>query len=915
MGDVLNELDNEYQTLFNKYKNNYEVAEFYPTNASIETSRVGCLPTNALKLQKINDELHTPESCKMAVSLSAANTRPKPASKSPGLKGRIHKKPIDITSTRFNSLSAALGDKMPSKDAPFLILWFGVIMPDVNGSWNISITTNTKANVWFDEYAGERGTYFNSTLKTAESNPSKTVSVGKDAIKDKPIYMLMTVEHSMTNRIPEFSLTIQPPSSSAYSSPEKMYDCLFTYKNDDGSTYKPPNLYYAFVENSPEDTEKNMYQCYYGTSLNSVDAYNNTDNTDGYYHSTDEVQVWSLFEQNNTTDIKPGNRIKIDGTGVHVFNAQGAIVKTLHTLQKDPMVRYVRIEMNKDKPKSLMLNINEIEVFDVDGNKIPADKMSARLGPQYGNGKDFGAQFLVDGVKQSSDKGKYVLPHTTSSPAAFIEVDLIKARPISKVKVYNRNDCCKDRILNGQVVFLGQDKEQICRFPVTQINDVYDFNLSSGGCTTTTSKVNKHIGSTGIKYTLGLLYNSKKIQFALMRMEKNTPVLDTVLAEIKGGKSVPNYKWFLERNNQKFTETSEEVSASRPLISADSRCKLMIDAYGNCIIQESRMGCPNKHGRVSYRKPSNPDDKQYLYAINTDENYNKTYYVNKMSNTMQYLPRNSPMLEHVNEYTAIKNYVPSGEHRATAFVASREECEAKCNDASGCPWYAIYKQDNKNMCVIGKNQPEDIVSADMLSPVPSGVSHASVNIRNKQLRHDEKYMLDKNIPHNRIMNKKDASPYVPYNKGAPISGMTPLGILSEKDVQDYFKKQNHVVNGAEALNGTEGFAGEISKIQNELVEPAIRRGQTYNKSLSDMTDKSANIETTIGKYEQVRDVMTKNEIYKFNTSDFREKPTLADGILEDNKELVYQQNLMYLTTGIAVATLGIAAALVVRSRG
>lgn len=616
--------------------------------------------------------------------------------------------------------------------------------------------------------------------------------------------------------------------------------------------------------------------------------------------------------------VKPGNRIKIDGTGVHVFNAQGAIVKTLHTLQKDPMVRYVRIEMNKDKPNSLMLNINEIEVFDVDGNKIPADNMSARLGPQYGNGKDFGAQFLVDGVKQSINKGKYILPHTTSSRAAFIEVDLIKARPISKVKVYNRNDCCKDRILNGQVVFLGQDKAQICRFPVTQINDVYDFNLSSGGCSTTTSKVDKHIGSTGIQYTLGLLYNSKKIQFALMRVEKNTPVLDTVLAEIAGGKSVPNYKWFLERNNQKFTETSEEVSASRPLISADSRCKLSIDAYGNCIIQESRMGCQNRNGRVSYRKPSNPDEKQYVYAINDDDNYNKTYYVNKMTNTMQYLPRNNPMLENVNEYTTIKNYVPSGEHRTNAITATRDECEAKCNDASGCPWYASYNQDNKNMCVIGKDQTEDIVSADMLTPVPMGVSKASVNIRNKQIRYDEKYMLDKNIPYHRIMNKKDASPYVPYVKGSSISGMTPLGILSEKDVQDYFKKQNNTVNGgSENFRGAEGFEGEISKIQNELVEPSIRRGHTYNKSLNDMADKSSNIETTIGKYEKVRDVMNKNDMYKFNPQHmgvFGEKPTLADGILEDNKELVYQQNLMYFTTGIAVATLGIAAALVVRSR-
>lgn len=259
------------------------------------------------------------------------------------------------------------------------------------------------------------------------------------------------------------------------------------------------------AQNSPEDSKNKLYQCHYATSLDGTVPYKSTDATDGFYHSTEEVAIWRLLDS-NTPDvalIKPGNVIRMDSNGVHVFNAQNVIVKTLHTFRKNPLIRYIRIERNEDKNEPIMLNINEVEVYNEKG-KIPKNEMSAKLSPQYGDTGNFGSQNLIDGNTASRAGNKWALPHTNSHMNAYIEVDLLNARPITKVVVHNRNDCCKDRILRGQVVLLDGDRKRVCRFPITQIMNKYEYNISKDGCNTTSSAEATTVEGTGIKYTLGL---------------------------------------------------------------------------------------------------------------------------------------------------------------------------------------------------------------------------------------------------------------------------------------------------------------------------------------------------------------------------------------------------------------------------
>src|SRR5690349_18707948 len=86
-----------------------------------------------------------------------------------------------------------------------------------------------------------------------------------------------------------------------------------------------------------------------------------------------------------------------------------------------PKTRYVRLEFTDGKPH--ILNINEIQAFNTEGVNVALGK-KATLGKQYGSTNDFGAQYLVDGILDSTVNGKYKLPHTDNIKDAFMEVDL-----------------------------------------------------------------------------------------------------------------------------------------------------------------------------------------------------------------------------------------------------------------------------------------------------------------------------------------------------------------------------------------------------------------------------------------------------------------------------------------------------------
>lgn len=110
-----------------------------------------------------------------------------------------------------------------------------------------------------------------------------------------------------------------------------------------------------------------------------------------------------------------------------------------------PVGRYVRIEANGLQ----ILHVNQIEVYDEKGDLIPPSELKGSVGPgTYTSNWD--GSLLLDGKKVRSAQIDGIA-HTPVGNGlgvedAFLQVDLGKDRPVSKVLVFNRSDCCQSRI-------------------------------------------------------------------------------------------------------------------------------------------------------------------------------------------------------------------------------------------------------------------------------------------------------------------------------------------------------------------------------------------------------------------------------------------------------------------------------------
>jgi len=330
--DPLIELNNEYIALQQKYKDNYEIVDFYPYPANIVNTNIGCASKSSpLQFKKLDNKLHTPESCKVAVSISNPRKLEYDSkNKKQGLFCTIkfeNGSTTTHTATDFNTLYAALNNNMPNSDTSYTATWKGVIVPDVDGDWSIEIKSNDTFYLWMGSIVYENMTEYNATLT---SNNSKNLKMSKNHMVPICIQWNKT-----TMKAPTFSLIIRAPATSVYSDSKKMFDCLFSYMNTDDTLYEPSPLYYSLVENSSNDTKQNLFQCHYSTSLNGTKIYDSSDVSGGFYISTEDVVIPTTGSLPNKF-IKPGNSMKIDSSGVHIFNSQNVAVKTLVSMAIPP---------------------------------------------------------------------------------------------------------------------------------------------------------------------------------------------------------------------------------------------------------------------------------------------------------------------------------------------------------------------------------------------------------------------------------------------------------------------------------------------------------------------------------------------------------------------------------------------------
>jgi hypothetical protein len=124
-------------------------------------------------------------------------------------------------------------------------------------------------------------------------------------------------------------------------------------------------------------------------------------------------------------------------------------------------VQYVRIT---NKPNEF-LNIAEIEVYDMNNNNIALNK-TVTMSSIF---PSFEGKLLVDGNRTN-------FAHTNNGPSEFMEINLGSEFVIKSIKIYNRVDCCKER-LNGAKLEIRDSKNNKHEFPqISTTQDIYEFN-------------------------------------------------------------------------------------------------------------------------------------------------------------------------------------------------------------------------------------------------------------------------------------------------------------------------------------------------------------------------------------------------------------------------------------------------------
>lgn len=151
----------------------------------------------------------------------------------------------------------------------------------------------------------------------------------------------------------------------------------------------------------------------------------------------------------NVTASPPTNR---PFTRLYTKNKAVAANKLISVTKPLP-VKVVRITIPGD---NRIINLSELEVYNDKGINIALNR------PVVGSPVDWSGELsrLVDGNKDPSWGGNSIA-HTIATTDPFIQVELpddVDMRMLTNVVVYNRTDCCNDRIVGAKLEFVAPDK-------------------------------------------------------------------------------------------------------------------------------------------------------------------------------------------------------------------------------------------------------------------------------------------------------------------------------------------------------------------------------------------------------------------------------------------------------------------------
>jgi len=142
------------------------------------------------------------------------------------------------------------------------------------------------------------------------------------------------------------------------------------------------------------------------------------------------------------------------------------------------MITGKTVQVARADNKAEFINILGIDVHGQDGARITTGITPTITPAVYANNpSQFGPQFLIDGIhRETGGPAGLRLPHSTNVPNAAMTLDLGSDKVISKIVIWNRTACCKERINGCNLIVKNAAGATVLTIPLTGSKDVYTFS-------------------------------------------------------------------------------------------------------------------------------------------------------------------------------------------------------------------------------------------------------------------------------------------------------------------------------------------------------------------------------------------------------------------------------------------------------
>ena len=132
------------------------------------------------------------------------------------------------------------------------------------------------------------------------------------------------------------------------------------------------------------------------------------------------------------------------------------------------MVYVKKVRVERKSGSSNYLHLNQIQIFNQDNTLITG--LGASSSSVISNdATNYGANRLIDGTLEHGNKPA----HTNASDTEWFQVELPTETIVSKVALYNRTDCCSDRIVGSVVKLINAAGETVKSYDINYNQPVY----------------------------------------------------------------------------------------------------------------------------------------------------------------------------------------------------------------------------------------------------------------------------------------------------------------------------------------------------------------------------------------------------------------------------------------------------------